>query len=712
MVETDEASCRTFAKHLRKVIHLPLEYDVFPEDEVLPPVFASTSKTSEQVGRLPEGTIQGYPAGEWLHVSGQEVARLKGQGLLDGDFEDGWVCLEQSVSPAEGPRVLPRWAQIEIELVFLEALEFSWSGIAGEFVTYTVQWRKSEHSDGDEHSGEHVTDVEEPAEPTDENSSPVDCEQDCPQDTIKKSGAIECTSTRGLIHGLPQASTIEVRVIAAVTGPEIDFNELEIVGSWTQLCTGSPSPDEDALGDRDLLGGYRGGCLVSLCRGYLAAPLQSPHPERCRRCGNSYEEHLELEDQAPKDIAENNEAADAGGAKASQESSRIEEDTGDPDDLDDPDNADDANDADDADDAADAGGAKASQESSRIEEDTGDPDDLDDPDNADDANDADDADDAADAGGAKASQESSRIEEDMGDPDDLDDPDNADDANDADDADDAADAGGAKASQDAQHYEEVAKDCRSVLSEPLVFSVGEMQAPLRDIPRADASIVPPALFSFAGCFALGKDYRAILLTTGSKSSQLLNTQKSQPDGFSLPPALPLLQLVGFVAGGQMFRGYPGRIAIISMRGVKLTLQLAPTVRYFSVEICKSADLPPFWAQKLVYSRILSSMTNQTAAAGMGEVIPTSSTEEGRSPLQFHDQRSSKSQWSVSSDPDRRFKDLLEQLMEEHTVIVSDLNEANQRLRSEILELQPGPPNSWSTLRPCSPCSPKMSVKMI
>jgi len=131
--------------------------------------------------------------------------------------------------------------------------------------------------------------------------------------------------------------------------------------------------------------------------------LQSPHPERCRRCGNSYEEHLELEDQAPKDIAENN--------------------------------------------------------------------------------------DAADAGGAKASQESSRIEEDMGDPDDLDDPDNADDANDADDADDAADAGGAKASQDPQHYEEVAKDCRSVLSEPLVFSVGEMQAPLRDIPRADASIV-------------------------------------------------------------------------------------------------------------------------------------------------------------------------------------------------------------------------------
>lgn len=52
--------------------------------------------------------------------------------------------------------------------------------------------------------------------------------------------------------------------------------------------------------------------------------------------------------------------------------------------------------------------------------------------------------------------------------------------------------------------------------------------------------------------------------------------------------------------------------------VDRTLQLAPTVRYFSVEIFKSADLPPFWAQNLIYSRILSSMTNQTAAAGMGE----------------------------------------------------------------------------------------------
>ena len=45
--------------------------------------------------------------------------------------------------------------------------------------------------------------------------------------------------------------------------------------------------------------------------------------------------------------------------------------------------------------------------------------------------------------------------------------------------------------------------------------------------------------------------------------------------------------------------------------------------------------------------------------------------------------------------------------------LSSTEKANQRLRSEILELQPGPPNSWSTLRPCSLCfhdvaMPKMS----
>ena len=51
----------------------------------------------------------------------------------------------------------PGWAQIDVEMAYLEepaaicrtclrltalqALEFSWAGIPGEFVTYTVQWR-------------------------------------------------------------------------------------------------------------------------------------------------------------------------------------------------------------------------------------------------------------------------------------------------------------------------------------------------------------------------------------------------------------------------------------------------------------------------------------------------------------------------------------------------------------------------------------------
>ncbi|CAK9014526.1 D-amino acid dehydrogenase small subunit, partial [Durusdinium trenchii] len=282
---TDQpTSCQTLAKNLEKVIHLPLEYDVLRDCEG-PPVFLAPTSTAEHVGRLPEGTIQGYPAGEWLHIFGQEISRLKGQGFLDGDFQDGWVYLGSSAERAERPA--PRWSQIEVEMVYLEALEFSWPGIPAEFVTYSVQWRKDRRG-----FGEHG--MEEEDGPTADGSNR-------PEDE-RKSGAIECTSSRALLHGLPQQSTIEVRVIAGVTGPEIDFNEIEIAGSWTQLQTGSPSPNEDieALGDRDLLGGYRGGCLLSFCRGFMAAPLHSAHAERCRRCGNSYEEHLELEEDAAK----------------------------------------------------------------------------------------------------------------------------------------------------------------------------------------------------------------------------------------------------------------------------------------------------------------------------------------------------------------------------------------------------------------------------
>lgn len=58
------------------------------------------------------------------------------------------------------------------------------------------------------------------------------------------------------MHGLPQES-IEVRVMASISGPEIDFAELDIFGFWTCLQTDSPGTNEDveALGDRDLFGG-------------------------------------------------------------------------------------------------------------------------------------------------------------------------------------------------------------------------------------------------------------------------------------------------------------------------------------------------------------------------------------------------------------------------------------------------------------------------
>ena len=45
--------------------------------------------------------------------------------------------------------------------------------------------------------------------------------------------------------------------MASVSGPEIDFAELEISGFWTCLQTDVPASNEDmeVLGDRDLCGG-------------------------------------------------------------------------------------------------------------------------------------------------------------------------------------------------------------------------------------------------------------------------------------------------------------------------------------------------------------------------------------------------------------------------------------------------------------------------
>lgn len=68
-------------------------------------------------------------------------------------------------------------------------------------------------------------------------------------------------------------------------------------------------------------------------------------------------------------------------------------------------------------------------------------------------------------------------------------------------------------------------------------------------------------------------------------------------------------------------------------------------------------------------------------------------EGGRSPYQLSDEVGrKKSQGSVSSEADRRFKDLLNQLLEEHTMTVSELFQVNEQLRLEIMELQLGSQN--------------------
>ncbi|CAE7203036.1 DNAJB8 [Symbiodinium sp. CCMP2592] len=321
MAQEDQSKFQTLARNLKTVVQAPLEYDVGIPGE------AETEAEAEElqifdapcgnhVGRLQiTGTVQGYPAGDWLHLTRQEVARLQEQGALDSDLREVWVRLD--LCAPKRVRVFPRWAQIDVEMAYLEALEFSWPGIPGEFVTYTVQWRSSTDGIPDESQAEPVQGVQEEMQ-TEDGPRP---------------GDLECTSSRALVHGLPQATCIQVRVLASVTGPQIDFVELEILGPWTEIRTASPLPGEDvkALGDRDLLGGYRGGCLRSSCSGFLAATtLHSTHAEQCRRCGCSYEEHIELEGE-PVPVKEEQISAGADAQQEASEANKNQPDAFDPD---------------------------------------------------------------------------------------------------------------------------------------------------------------------------------------------------------------------------------------------------------------------------------------------------------------------------------------------------------------------------------------------
>eukprot|EP00931_Biecheleriopsis_adriatica_P021537 TRINITY_DN14065_c0_g1_i2.p1 TRINITY_DN14065_c0_g1~~TRINITY_DN14065_c0_g1_i2.p1 ORF type:complete len:4450 (-),score=994.04 TRINITY_DN14065_c0_g1_i2:41-13390(-) len=296
---TDPAQIHAIARDLRKVIHVPLEYEVLPRGRHGHKargvrVLATPQSSGNVAGRLrPGAVVQGFPAGLWLHLSEQEVERLQAQGEVSDELQEGWVRLDA--------RLTPCWAQVEVAMVFLEAVEFSWPGIPGEFVTYTVQWRLREAAQVQAEAADQACEgeVEDTgAEVSEAESSGSSQDGHAEDGGAAKGGSTECTSARALLHGLPVAAQIEVRVIAAVTGPEIDFAELFVTGCWTAIETASPLPEDnlEVLGDRDLLGGYRGGCLRSSCRGFLAATsLNSSHAEQCRRCGCSYEEHLELD---------------------------------------------------------------------------------------------------------------------------------------------------------------------------------------------------------------------------------------------------------------------------------------------------------------------------------------------------------------------------------------------------------------------------------
>eukprot|EP00439_Symbiodinium_sp_Y106_P073218 s2320_g13.t1 len=164
MAQEDQSKFQTLAHNLKTVVQAPLEYDVGIPGETETEAEAEElqifdAPCGNHVGRLQiTGTVQGYPAGDWLHLTRQEVARLQEQGALDSDLREVWAAAFRVCAWIFVPESLAdSWAQIDVEMAYLEepaaicrtclrltalqALEFSWAGIPGEFVTYTVQWR-------------------------------------------------------------------------------------------------------------------------------------------------------------------------------------------------------------------------------------------------------------------------------------------------------------------------------------------------------------------------------------------------------------------------------------------------------------------------------------------------------------------------------------------------------------------------------------------
>ncbi|CAK0855794.1 unnamed protein product [Prorocentrum cordatum] len=271
------------AGDIAKVLREPLEHDVTAEALVR----EAPSRRSPVTRRLQAGqVVRGYPAGGWLLLADGEVTG-QSPGWARIGLRGGGVALQLLAA---------RWAGIRVERSFFEALELSWPGIPGDFVAYSVQWRPRDTAAG--------------GGPTPRASSPGGRAADAGSSSggeglLGASGGVggttECTSPGALLHGLPAGSPLRVRVVASVSGPEVDFAELLVPGPWVEMETSALSEE---LPDRDMLGARRGGCGRTGCVGFVAAAsFYEASAEQCRRCGASHEEHLALQQSPQPDAA-------------------------------------------------------------------------------------------------------------------------------------------------------------------------------------------------------------------------------------------------------------------------------------------------------------------------------------------------------------------------------------------------------------------------
>eukprot|EP00403_Amphidinium_massartii_P034003 CAMPEP_0178449898 /NCGR_PEP_ID=MMETSP0689_2-20121128/42818_1 /TAXON_ID=160604 /ORGANISM="Amphidinium massartii, Strain CS-259" /LENGTH=979 /DNA_ID=CAMNT_0020075291 /DNA_START=1 /DNA_END=2937 /DNA_ORIENTATION=+ len=130
MITAREDHLKVLVRDTQEVLgHQALEYVVVSDHGA--PVQASPSTVASNLGHLEKGDlVKGYPAGRWLFLEPDEVARLSTdeQGEAADLASSAWVLID-GATLGKGTLLEPCWSQLRVEKGRQEALELSWSGV-------------------------------------------------------------------------------------------------------------------------------------------------------------------------------------------------------------------------------------------------------------------------------------------------------------------------------------------------------------------------------------------------------------------------------------------------------------------------------------------------------------------------------------------------------------------------------------------------------